>query len=83
MSQQSTGFGREERRGGGGAVDASGLDGLDCVRSLKETARRLDLSMSTLRRRIDDGAIKVVRLSQRRVGVTDRAREAFLKENAT
>jgi hypothetical protein len=55
MSLHSTGLGRE---GGGG---------LDRVRTLKETAALLGLSMSTLRRRIADGAIKTVRLSQRRV----------------
>jgi hypothetical protein len=38
---------------------------------------------STLRRRIADGSIKIVRLSQRRVGIRDSAREAFLQENAT
>jgi hypothetical protein len=36
-----------------------------------------------LRRRIADGAIKTVRLSQRRIGVLDSARQAFLQENAT
>jgi hypothetical protein len=76
MSLQSTGLGREERRG-------VGLDGLDRVRTLKETAKLLGISMATLRRRIADGAIKTVRLSQRRIGVLDSARQAFLRENAT
>jgi hypothetical protein len=84
MPLQSTGLGREERRG----VDAvsaggGGLDGLDRVRTLKETAKLLGVSMATLRRRIADGAIKTVRLSQRRIGVLDSARQAFLQENAT
>jgi predicted DNA-binding transcriptional regulator AlpA len=81
MPLQSTGLGREERRG----VDAvsAGGDGLDRVRTLKETAKLLGVSMATLRRRIADGAIKTVRLSQRRIGVLDSARQAFLQENAT
>ena len=76
MSVQSTGLSRDERRG-------VGLDGLDRVRTLKETAKLLGVSMATLRRRIADGAIKTVRLSQRRIGVLDSARQAFLQENAT
>ena len=81
---RSTGLSRDERRG----VDAAsagggGLDGLDRVRTLKETAKLLGVSMATLRRRIAEGAIKTVQLSQRRVGVTDRARENFLQESST
>jgi predicted DNA-binding transcriptional regulator AlpA len=81
MSQQSTGLRREERRGVGAA--SAGGDGLDRVRTLKETAQLLGISMATLRRRIADGAIKTVRLSQRRIGVLDSARQAFLQENAS
>jgi hypothetical protein len=76
MSLQSTGPSRDERR-----VD--GLDGLDCVRSLKQTCLLLGVSMSTLKRRIDDGSIKTIRLSARRVGIRDSDREAFLQQNAT
>jgi excisionase family DNA binding protein len=84
MSLQSTGLGREERRGVGAAsAGGGGLDGLDSVRTLKETAKLLGVSMATLRRRIADGAIKTVRLSRRRIGVLDSARRAFLQENAT
>jgi hypothetical protein len=86
MSLQSNGLGREERRGAGvGAANAGGggLDGLDRVRTLKETAQLLGVSMATLRRRIADGAIKIVRLSPRRIGVRDSAREAFLEQNVT
>jgi predicted site-specific integrase-resolvase len=70
---QSTVPDREEHR----------LDGLDRVRSLKETAELLGLSIATLRRRIAAGAIKVVHLSPRRVGITDHARAVFLEQNAT
>jgi predicted site-specific integrase-resolvase len=57
-------------------------DGPDRVRSLVETAAILNISVATLRRRVAEGAIKVVRLSPRRIGVRDSAREAFLQENA-
>jgi excisionase family DNA binding protein len=50
---------------------------------LKETAQLLGVSISTLRRRIADGSIKVVRLSQRRVGISDSARENFIRESST
>jgi hypothetical protein len=83
MSVHSTGLSREERRGGHAGGDPGGLDGLDHVRSLMQTAALLGVSMSTLKRRIDDGSLKTVKLSARRVGVRDSAREAFLRENAT
>jgi predicted DNA-binding transcriptional regulator AlpA len=84
MPLHSTGLSREERGAGVGTagVGVGDLNSLDRVRSLKETAALLGVSMSTLRRRIDDGSLKTVRLSVRRVGVTDRAREAFLRDNA-
>jgi predicted DNA-binding transcriptional regulator AlpA len=49
------------------------------VRSLRETAALAGISLPTLRRRISDGSgPRVVRMSIRRVGVTDRDREAWL-----
>jgi predicted DNA-binding transcriptional regulator AlpA len=84
MSLQSTRLSRDGRRGvGAPSVGGGGLHDLDRVRTLKETAKLLGVSMATLRRRIADGAIKTVRLSQRRIGVLDSARQAFLQENAT
>jgi hypothetical protein len=75
MSLHSTAHDHNERRGG--------LDNLNHVRSLKETAKLLNVSVSTLKRRIDDGSVKVVRLSARRVGVTDREREDFIRACST
>jgi predicted site-specific integrase-resolvase len=57
------------------------LDGLGHVRSLKQTALILGVSMSTLQRKIADGSLKVVKLSKRRVGITDGARAAFVRQN--
>jgi predicted DNA-binding transcriptional regulator AlpA len=76
MSLHPTEFGREGRREGG-------IDGLDHVRTLKETCQLLGVSLSTLKRRIDDGSLKTIRLSERRVGVLDSERARFLSENAT
>jgi hypothetical protein len=73
MSLHPTGS-RDERGGG--------LDGLDHVRSLRQTCLLLGVSMSTLKRRIDDGSLKTVRLSERRVGITDAARAEFLRKSA-
>jgi predicted DNA-binding transcriptional regulator AlpA len=83
MSVLSTGFSRNERRGGSdGGV--GGCSGPDRVRSLRETAALLNISIATLRRMIAAGTgPKVIRLSPRRVGVLDGARERFLQENAT
>jgi hypothetical protein len=82
MSVLSTGFSRNERRGGGD--DGVGGGGPDGVRSLRETAALLNVSIATLRRMIAAGiGPKVIRLSPRRVGVLDSARQAFLQENAT
>jgi hypothetical protein len=81
MGTQSKRVGREER--GGGGTKGGDFDHLDHVRSLKQTCTLLNFSMSTLKRRIEDGSIKIVHLSARRVGITDSARAAFLKQNAT
>jgi predicted DNA-binding transcriptional regulator AlpA len=49
------------------------------VRSLRETADAAGISLATLRRRIADGTgPRLTRMSQRRIGVTDRNREAWL-----
>jgi predicted DNA-binding transcriptional regulator AlpA len=83
MPLHSTGLSREERGAGVGVGAAGGgLDGLDRVRTLKETAQLVGVSMATLRRRIADGAIKIVRLSPRRIGIRDSDRQAFLDANA-
>jgi excisionase family DNA binding protein len=84
MSVMSTGFSRDERRGaggGGGGVKAGGGHP-DCVRSIRETAALLNVSVATLRRMIAARTIRVVKLSPRRIGIRDSAREAFLQENA-
>jgi hypothetical protein len=67
MTLQSTSVGRR--------------DGPDRVRSLVETAAILNISVATLRRRIADRSIQIVRLSERRIGIRDSAREAFLRDN--
>jgi excisionase family DNA binding protein len=74
----STGFSRDERRGGA----KGGGGGPDRVRSLRETAELLGVSVATLRRMIAARTIKIVRLSPRRIGIRDSDREAFLQENA-
>jgi hypothetical protein len=87
MSCMSTGLSRDERRGSGGGGRGGGPGGgdggPDRVRSLRETAELLNISVATLRRRIADGAIKIVRLSPRRIGVRDSDREKFLQANVT
>jgi excisionase family DNA binding protein len=65
-------------RGGAGLGGAP-----DRVRGIAETAQLLNISVSTLRRLISAGSIRVTRLSARRVGVLDSAREAFLRESST
>jgi predicted DNA-binding transcriptional regulator AlpA len=77
MGIHSTALSREERGTGVGG-------GGDRVRSLAETAALLNISIATLRRMIAAGTgPRVIRLSPRRIGVRDSAREAFLEQNAT
>jgi len=53
------------------------------VRSLRETAELVNISLATLRRRIKDGTgPRVTSMSTRRKGVTDRDRDAWLEECA-
>ena len=71
----STGLSKEERRARAGG-------GPDRVRSLAETADLLNISVPTLRRMIAAGTgPSVIRVSARRLGVRDSAREAFLEQN--
>jgi len=53
----------------------------DRVRSLRDTASVLGISVATLRRLIADGVgPKVVRVSERRPGIRDSERERWLSE---
>jgi hypothetical protein len=58
-------------------------DAPDRVRSVRETAALLGISYATLRRRIADRAIQIVRLSERRIGIRDSERERFLRDSTT
>jgi predicted DNA-binding transcriptional regulator AlpA len=72
MSPQSTGLSRQER--GSGARPQ-----FDCVRTIKETAAILGIGEHTLRVMIREGrAPQVTRLSARRIGIRDSARESWL-----
>ena len=56
----------------------------DRVRSLRDTADLLGISVATLRRLIADGVgPKVVRVSERRPGIRDSERERWLSERTT
>jgi predicted DNA-binding transcriptional regulator AlpA len=56
---------------------------LNRVRSFPETAEICGISLATLRRRIKDGTgPRVTSMSERRKGVTDRDRNAWLEECA-
>jgi excisionase family DNA binding protein len=68
-------------RGGAGGGGLGGAP--DRVRGIAETAQLLNISASTLRRLISAGSIRVTRLSARRVGILDSAREAFLRKSST
>jgi hypothetical protein len=65
-------------RGGGGLGGAP-----DRVRGIVETAELLNVSVSTLRRLIAAGSITTIRLSPRRIGVLDSAREDFIRASST
>lgn len=55
------------------------IEGADYVRSLQETAKLLGISTPTLRRMIASGEAPVVtRLSERRLGIRDSHRMAWL-----
>jgi hypothetical protein len=54
-------------------------DPINRVRSLSETAAALGISLATLRRRIADGTgPRVIQMSIRRLGISDRDREAYI-----
>jgi hypothetical protein len=75
MSALSTGFSREERRGGGRAA----VPQIDCVRTILETAAILGIGEPSLRAMIAKGlGPQVTRLSARRIGIRDSHREAWL-----
>jgi predicted DNA-binding transcriptional regulator AlpA len=71
----STGLSREER--------GAGIGGGDRVRSLREVADLLGISHPTLRRMISAGTgPTVTRLSERRLGIRDSHRTAWLDSRA-
>jgi predicted DNA-binding transcriptional regulator AlpA len=80
MGIQSTGLSREERRAGSSSHAYSG----DRVRSLREVADLLGISLPTLRRMISAGTGPIVtRLSERRLGIRDCHRDAWLNARAS
>jgi len=71
VSIQSTGSPKEERSGAGG--------GIDYVRSIAETAKILGIGEPSLRVMIREGqGPTVTRLSERRYGIRDSDRTAWL-----
>lgn len=76
MSISSTALSRDERSG-------SAPPQPDYVRTIAETARILGIGEPSLRVLIRDGlGPKIVRLSARRIGVRDSAREEWLSARA-
>jgi predicted DNA-binding transcriptional regulator AlpA len=85
MSAYSTGLSREERAGGlsGGnaGTDWTPPTNVDCVRTIRQTSLILGIGEPSLRALIAKGlGPAVVRLSVRRIGIKDSARERWLSE---
>ena len=85
MSAYSTAFSREERAGGpsGGnaGTDWTPPTNVDCVRTIRQTSLILGIGEPSLRALIAKGlGPAIVRLSARRIGIKDSARERWLSE---
>lgn len=79
MSITSTGLSRDERTGGSPGNPPPHLSGCDYIRTIKETAAILGVGEMSLRALIAKGlGPPIVRLSARRIGVRDSARENWL-----
>jgi predicted DNA-binding transcriptional regulator AlpA len=88
MSIHSTGLSAEERHSRCGTPSAKAncselMAQVDCVRSIEETAAILGLGVPTLRTMIAKGeGPQVTRLTERRIGIRDSHREAWLNKQA-
>jgi hypothetical protein len=80
MSITSTGLSGEERRGGrNGKTPVLIPTNVDCIRSIRETAAILGIGEMSLRALIAKGlGPKTTRLSARRIGIKDSARDKYL-----
>lgn len=87
MSAYSTGFSREERAGGPSGGNAgtewTPPTNVDCVRTIRQTSLILGIGEPSLRALIAKGlGPEIIRLSARRIGIKDSARERWLSERS-
>jgi predicted DNA-binding transcriptional regulator AlpA len=83
MSAYSTGLSRAERAGGPSSGSAgtewTPPHNVDCVRTIRQTSLILGIGEPSLRALISKGlGPEIIRLSARRIGIKDSARESWL-----
>jgi hypothetical protein len=79
MSAFSTGLSREERPGSNAGTDWTPPSNVDCVRTIRQTSLILGIGEPSLRALIAKGlGPEIIRLSARRIGIKDSARERWL-----